>query len=244
MKLLLNDMIFSYEKLNTFFERLKQKGPVIPLKDWDLKDVVTLLRHDIDLDVDNAYNLFKIEVDAGVRSTFLFLTSCYTYNILSENNRKKIREISDQGFEVGLHFDPLLYSDHENLSKKVFFEAGIIEEITGKPVKTISLHNPSIHGKYPVFENYINAYTAPYFNPDDYISDSRLGFRGKDPFNFIENKRNVTTQVLLHPLHFSKHERDYKNILKDYYSNHFQYTDSQFRQNNNVYDSQVPPNLI
>ena len=80
--------------------------------------------------------------------------------------------------------------------EKVKLECKILEEITEESIVSISLHNPSISGEYPLFEGYFNAYSEELFSDDRYISDSMRvdptlhPFRGKDPYEFIKNANN------------------------------------------------------
>lgn len=106
----------------------------------------------------------------------------------------------EMGHEIGLHFDPTLYTD--NLESAVKKEADILSFAIQAKVRSISLHNKSVHGQYPMFKDFVNAYDPKLFSDKTYISDSRFDFRGKDPFEFINNIDSGTVQVLLHPLHY------------------------------------------
>ncbi len=123
------------------------------------------------------------------------------------------------GFEIGLHFDPTLYPKEsvEGLKEKAIFEASIVEFVTGKKVKSISLHNPSIHGQYPMFGGFRNAYAPEYFQPENYMSDSRMSFRDKNPYEFIKKAATNKLQILLHPIHYS----DTVKTMQSYYARAF-----------------------
>jgi hypothetical protein len=51
----------------------------------------------------------------------------------------------------------------------------------GEKIESVSIYNPSVLGKYPLFEEYINAYDPRIFGEDRYISDSEQNFR-HDPY--------------------------------------------------------------
>lgn len=210
-------MQFTYSGLYDFLMHCKSLGDVIPFRDYNNTNSI-ILRHDIDFDVDMACKVAKVEIDAGVRSTFFFMTTCDTYNILSIPNRKKIKEIAELGFEIGLHFDPTVYdeNDVDALERYVKEEAGLIENIIGEEVKTVSLHNPSVHGQYPIFKQFINAYDLNFFNDSKYLSDSRFLFSGKDPYEFVKQVKDSVVQVLLHPMHYHDKEKTYPEIFADY----------------------------
>lgn len=210
-------MRFTYSELRNFLSHCKSLGLVIPFVDYNEENAI-LLRHDIDFDVDMAYKVAQIEVDVGVRSTFFFMTTCDAYNILSASNRKKIKEMSDLGFEIGLHFDPTLYDseDISELEKHAKRESEIIFDVTGREVKSLSLHNPSLHGMYPVFPSFINAYDLSFFDDAKYLSDSRLLFSGKNPYEFVRQVKDSVVQVLLHPIHYNEEDLGYPDILAKY----------------------------
>ncbi len=230
--------IFSYAGIQNFFKEAKKLAPVIPFSEWDGQQRVILMRHDIDLDVQPAHAMFRIQQEVGVKSSFFFLTTCHSYNPCSYSNRSMIREISDGGFEVGLHFDPLLY-DESKLQEAISFETSVLEQITGKPVKSISLHNPSMHGRFPTFHRFNNVYEEPFFSSEYYLSDSRMNFREKDPFRFLQKVKERSIQVLFHPLHFTEQGVGYQDIMSSFRQDFLIKVDQQFRPNNKSYADQV-----
>jgi hypothetical protein len=194
----------------------------------------------VDLHIKPAYELARLEKECGIESSFLILTNADGYNPLSQNNRVMLREMADWGFDIGLHFDPTIYPtfDAASLQKHVDFEATIISDITGKPVRSISLHNPSIYNQYPLFEGYVNAYSDTLFSNENYISDSCMSFRDKDVFTFFDKPLDKPYQLLLHPLHFSENGQDYNYIFTRFAKTFLSYIESGFRQNR-TYNEQV-----
>lgn len=232
--------IFDYSILSDFFKSAKILAPVIPIRQWNQKDKVFLLRHDVDLDVKPAYEISRVEEDVNVRSTFFILTTCYSYNPSSVNNRVKLLEMAEKGFEIGLHFDPLIYADERKMLKGFRVEVDILEQITGVKVSSVSLHNPSMHGRYPSFEGFNNVYEMPFFDKNFYFSDSRMGFRGKNPWKMIEAIKKDRVQILLHPMHFTDKGEGYKHIMNEFYKSFNEEVDKQFRPNNSTYKEQIP----
>jgi len=208
-------MIFSYAQYIEYLEYIKSFHTLRTFSNWQNQPCI-LLRHDIDFSVEMAYKLAQIEHKSESVSTYFFLVTGKTYNVLSHENQLKLRWINEHGFEIGLHFDPTLYpiDDLELLEKYARAEASILELIIGKKIHSLSLHNPSIHNQYPMFPSFINAYDKKIFTEDTYISDSCKSFRGKDPFRFVENKEDKTLQILLHPMHFQEEDLSYSDILK------------------------------
>jgi peptidoglycan/xylan/chitin deacetylase (PgdA/CDA1 family) len=212
-------MIFAHAELRRFFAALASHSEVLSFAaaidaGRSLAPRTAILRHDVDIDIEAAVAMAEIEAEFGIRSTFFFLTGCDTYNAASAANRRHLRRLTEQGFEVALHFDPLLYPGlaDEELLPAVRREADWLGEIAGRPVRSISLHNPSVHGRYPAFKDFINAYDPAFFDPKRYLSDSCMGFRGKDPFEFIREREQQPVQILLHPFHYSDRGGGYPEL--------------------------------
>ena len=203
-------MIFKYDKFKEFLREINKLGKTQLFKNWK-GDKVFLLRHDVDFDIYLAYKLAQIEKEENVVSTYFILPTCESYNVLSQKNRIFLREMIEMGHEIGLHFDPSLYN--ENLESALEKEIEILSFAIQEEVKSISLHNPSIHGQYPMFDGYINAYDPIMFSDENYISDSRFLFRGKDPFEFLKNINKSMVQILLHPMHYSVNGGGYDEIF-------------------------------
>lgn len=188
---------------------LARKVPVFRLCDWNGQPGV-ILRHDIDLDVEMAINFARLELEVGVRSTVFIMTTGETYNPTSKSVQNSLKWLESNGFEIGLHFDPTVYDTEDELLLASFAEreAAVLEAIVGASVRSISLHNPSITGKLPIFSGWKNAYDPKIFGSDIYLSDSRMVLR-HDPYTFFASAQIKTMQLLLHPMHFSVSGQSY-----------------------------------
>jgi len=233
-------MIFKYEELRHFFSEINNLGRTELFRDCN-GDKVFLIRHDIDFDLKLAHNMAMIENELGIVSTFFILTSCHSYNVLSQQNRTLLKEIINMGHEIGLHFDPTLYL--ENLNKYVEKEADVLSLACGSEIKSISLHNPSVHGQYPLFKNYVNAYDPAMFSNNNYISDSCFSFRGKNPFEFIKGIKSSMIQILLHPMHYSEQGWGYDNIFVNSFKSYMNQIHESFLVNP-TYREQVGDNFF
>ena len=221
--------IFKYSELASFLRHTGERFMVTSLGKWDGSNAI-ILRHDVDFQVERAYDLALLEKDCNVTSTFFFLTTCHSYNPMSALNRSMIRRITEMGFEVGLHFDPSVYggvSDSE-MEQHAWNEARILSTTTGQDVKSISIHNPSVHGKYLLFEGFRNAYDPAIFSSDRYLSDSRMEFLS-DIWDFVERVKDHPVQVLLHPLHFSQLGEGYPSIFSTFVHNWIEQVDQTAR---------------
>ncbi len=195
--------MFSYEKIAGFLRSASQCVPVFPMHACTGAPGM-IMRHDVDLDILPAYRFAELERSLGIRSTYFFLMSADTYNPGSKANRRMLREMAGEGFEIGLHFDPTLYpaADPTALEAHARDEAAQLADISGGPVNAVSLHNPDEYGRMPLFESFQNAYDPEYFSNGRYSSDSRMIFR-TDPFSLIDLARTSVTQINLHPEHYS-----------------------------------------
>lgn len=72
-------------------------------------DKAAVLRHDIDMDIQRAVEMARLEAELGVRATYFVLISSDFYNVFSARNTAGLREITALGHSVGLHFDEMKY---------------------------------------------------------------------------------------------------------------------------------------
>jgi hypothetical protein len=195
--------LFRYAGLRAFLERARDEVGVLRLCDW-AGQAGLVLRHDVDLDLWPAHRLAQLEREVGVRSSFFVAVSLRTYNPAAEENRRILREMAGWGFEIGLHFDAsAAEAGGADLAQACRREADWLSEIVGRPVTSMSLHNPSASGSFPLVEGFRNAYDPVLFTQNIYLSDSRMVFR-RDPEEMIELARHASVQLLLHPMHFSE----------------------------------------
>jgi len=228
-------MIFKYSQYKKFLEYVISVCNIFPLRVWQGQKGV-ILRHDVDLDIEPAYRLMKVEQEAGVYSSFFILTTCHTYNIASKKNRTMLREMADAGFEVGLHFDPMIYDklSVDDLSRMVRKEADVLADVVGHKVVSVSLHRPSIYQQYPLFPDFLNAYDSVIFNEGVYMSDSRMILR-QSPYDFVSDAKDKIKQLLLHPLHFTPDGGDYRIIMHRYARRFLNEIDEDFSIGNQTY---------
>ena len=222
---------------------MKSLAPIFRFKDLNDDSKGFILRHDVDFDMGLAEKMAQIEFEADIKSTFFVLLGCETYNILSKSNRSIISNISNMGHEFGLHFDPTLYS--EKLEVGFEKEVKILSDVIQEDVKSVSLHKPSVHGQYPMFNGYVNAYDKKYFETTKYISDSSMNFRGKDPFNFIEKIRQLEImQVLIHPMHFSDLLIGYGEITAETFIRKMNAFYADYSDKNDAFIEDIGPSYI
>lgn len=233
--------LFRLSQLRRFLTYCRDNFAVLPLR--AINDQPALfLRHDVDLDLEPALQLARFESECGVSSTFFVQLTSLTYNALTEENRVRIREIHHLGFEIGLHFDCAVHPEGR-AEVAMMREAEMLADIVGEPIRSVSLHAPSVTGKYPLFPQMLNAYDPAIFGAGIYLSDSCMRFR-HDPWIFVEQARRRVVQLLLHPLHFSAAGDDYSKIIRRHHSRVLQAVDKLWRINEGYRANVLTPPAI
>ena len=111
----MNDYLNENSEVNNFtlneyrflLNKTKSKYPLKGfevLDNYSLEKKFALIRHDIDMSIDKALELAKIESDLGIRATYTILMTDIFYNPLEQNNRDTLIHISNLGHDMGLHF--------------------------------------------------------------------------------------------------------------------------------------------
>lgn len=235
--------LFRYSEYERFLRHVVERYRVFSLASWDGGPGV-VLRHDVDLDVRAAHRLAAIDARCGATASFLFLTTAPSYNVLSRASTALIREIALMGFDVGVHFDPTARdaTDEDSLRAALRRDADLLQSITGRAVASVSIHNPSVHGKYLEFPGFRNAYSEAIFGPDRYLSDSRMIIRS-DPYEFVKRAESIPIQLLFHPLHFSDTGEGYPAIFDTFVADELRMLDTTFRVIS-TFDAEVKPDLL
>lgn len=101
--------LLSYTDL---LKRLKERFIIKPIRDFggEIASKTIYLRHDIDHDIECAYEMALAESKMGVRSTYYVLTTDTATHWWADRNRresglKMLLEMQEMGHEIGLHYD-------------------------------------------------------------------------------------------------------------------------------------------
>jgi len=165
-----------------------------------------LWRHDVDLSVHRALRIAEIERAARVRSTFFFLLHSEFYNLLERAIAVRVRRIAALGHHVGLHFDPSFYGSGLNtrrLCEKLAGEKRLLEDVAGKPVRVLSLHDPTPASLKQFSGNaiagMINVYGRKVRAQYEYCSDSNGYWRHRRLRDLLAQPAYPRLHVLTHP---------------------------------------------
>ena len=166
-----------------------------------------LLRHDIDLEVDLALKMAKIEKEMGVESTYFFLMSNESYNLISSTNIKKLKEIKDLGHTISLHFDMTIYRN-----SKIGFseESDLFNKIFKENINIVSIHRPikDFLEKPDCYFDIPNTYEKTFTKDISYFSDSGGSFRYGHPLDSKAFLNNKNIQLCIHPVWWIDNKED------------------------------------
>ncbi|HEY2013017.1 MAG TPA: hypothetical protein VGH38_05915 [Bryobacteraceae bacterium] len=154
------------------------------------------LRHDVDISPRMALRLGEIAGKNGITSNLFFQINSETYTLCSPQTLKYIERLREMNHCVGLHVDEnLIGSDEEAVARTIEW----FRTCCGPIDSVVSFHRPNERVLGRVYQKFVNAYGAPFFGEDRYLSDSRrsLAFWPKLT-EWLEEGRSPI-QLLLHP---------------------------------------------
>ncbi len=132
-------LLGDYEKFVNAF--LDKNYLFISYDELDLKnDKQVILRHDVDVSIDLALKMAILENNSNVKATYFFLLSNLSYNLLADENIKKVKKIRELGHNISLHFDLSIY---KNPRKSFIKEKKIFEDVFDENINIISIHQPT-----------------------------------------------------------------------------------------------------
>lgn len=155
---------------------------------------VLFLRHDIDVSIEDALKMARIEQGLGVSTTYYVRLNTAFYSLKDTQTLQNLMEIINLGHEVGLHYDHTRDLDP-------FSSCKALEKITNVPVRSLSFHIPlpeqmrsgglKICGR-------INAY-APELR-EGYMADSSGRWWDGEPLPRLKKPEFPLLQLVVHPV--------------------------------------------
>lgn len=214
---------FTYDEYRGILSKLKQKYDLVSFSEAnkkfnDGKDGFSVIRHDVDAELGKALTMALIEKDMGVSSTYFFLISTDTYNLLSGSNRKAAQEILKLGHEAALHFDPTLY-EPKDWTNRLAWEKSVLQEALGTEIQTVSFHkHASYQEGFEIKTSLLETTKAPFFNnPIKYFADSRGRWRFGHPIESEAFREGKPMHLSFHPIWWGEEpEADPKIKLAQY----------------------------
>jgi hypothetical protein len=140
-----------------------------------------ILRHDVDLSLDAARRMAKLEAEAGATATYFLMTESVFYNLASNEGVAAIAALRDLGHRVGLH--------------AVYPNAVLDERFD--PV--VAWHNPDPEYMTRPIDGAVNVMQEGFFDPPTYRSDSNQRWRSGCPHPELRARGFPWLQLLVHP---------------------------------------------
>lgn len=227
--------MYNFDRYKLLIEKLLKAG-LKPTVNWNKKPCAQtlLLRHDIDFSIDYAYQIALVEHNLNVNSTFFFMLSCNMYNFLSEHNQRLVKNISDMGHKISLHFDIKAYKSLDGFN----FEKKIFENSTNNIIDIVSIHRPGsfLDNNNSLLQGTPQTYQDVYCKDMKYISDSG----GKNILPLVNEYLNKTREcglhLLTHPVWWID-KLDKPTIkLNSWRSKYIEFITSQIRANCKTYE--------
>ena len=139
------------------------------------------LRHDVDLSLEAARTMARLERELGAHATYFMLTESVFYNLESALGRETIAELRDLGHAVGLH------AVHPRAARDDRFDA------------VVAWHNPDPDYVHEPVSGMVNVMQAPWFTKGRYRSDSNQHWREGCPHDELRTGAFEWLQLLVHP---------------------------------------------
>lgn len=170
-----------------------------------------LLRHDIDNDVQAAWEMAKIESELGIKATYFFMTRSPLYNLFSRHNDSLVRKILSMGHSLGLHYDQGYDEkrkiDAEESKQQIESECRYLEKAFDTKIAGVSFHQPSerlLSSSEFSLKTRVNTYDKMSLRGYKYFSDSNRSLNNNFMFEYIERSTLIdedgNIQLLIHPM--------------------------------------------
>jgi hypothetical protein len=139
------------------------------------------LRHDVDLSLEAALELARLEAELGVRATYFLMTRSVFYNLGSDAGQQALAELRALGHAVGHH---AVYP-HVDLDDR--FD------------RVVAWHNPDPEFVSQPIDGAVNVMEPPWFDRERYRSDSNQHWRHGCPHEQLARGEFDWLQLLVHP---------------------------------------------
>jgi hypothetical protein len=139
------------------------------------------LRHDVDLSLEAALQLARLERAHGATATYFLMTESVFYNLSSSEGRAALAELRDLEHAVGLH--------------AVHPHADLDDRFDG----VLAWHNPDPDYVFKPVDGAVNVMQAPWFTRGHYRSDSNQRWREGCPDEELRAGTFEWLQLLTHP---------------------------------------------
>jgi hypothetical protein len=205
----------SYIRLLEF---LREHYKIVPFYRANYQDTPYLiLRHDIDFSLREALEMARTENKLNIKSTYFVLLSSVFYNIFEGENASYLKQISNLGHEIGLHYHPAQYERYDqNPQSTLLMQVRLVESLTGKKIYSISRHGLWARDPFATSKEFINA-NNPYFRGDLFVHESSRAWTTVNGLSLILRNGAKRVQLLIHPENWQTKSLSREKLLEKHF---------------------------
>ncbi len=214
---------FSLDHYRETLEKALTSGyRIYPFRDWvqgTLQGNYTiLLRHDIDVSLEEAAQFAKVERELGISATYFIRLHARFYQPLTPESWMYLGELCEKGTDIGLHYERNFYemtgNDHVEMLRQ---DVEILNSILGKPIYGCAAHMPKSFTTFDMatvrsIGLAYEAYAPEFTQKRKYISDSRRYWREGCFCQWLGKNHHLT--VLTHPIWWLSTSEEAPQILE------------------------------
>ena len=197
------------------------------------------LRHDIDLALDKALLLAKIEHKNKVTATYFLQIDSAFYNPFNKESLEIVKEILPLGHHLGLHFNKeICQFSKRSINEEIKIQLNILKHFF--PVKNVvSFHRPSLEILNQKIDSgkIISTYEPDFFQKIKYLSDSGGNWREGCPCEILAQGKYSNIQILTHPIWWGRNSKNTTEILREYLKQKVKDLDNYLVKNIKTYHS-------
>lgn len=204
-----------------------------------------ILRHDVDISLEDALRIARIESEMGITSVFHVLLTSEIYNPASNKAKEILEIIRNYGHRIGLHVDPMAIGtgnpEEASFQKGVRELFDIARLVLGK-LDSYSVHRPAANGKMDALHpTRLTFPVPPYADADEYRngilyrSDSRREWRQGCLCGQIPHFNGQVLQLNTHPIWWPQEMQSREEVLWSHLSRQVGIVDEYFAANLSFY---------
>jgi hypothetical protein len=172
---------FALDHYRELLEAAEAGGYTWARFDAEPQEADLFLRHDVDLSLEAALAMGRLEQELGAHATYFLMRESVFYNLDSALGRDAIAELRDLGHAVALH------AVYPRAVKDDRFDA------------VVAWHNPDPEYVHEAVSGFVNVMQPPWFTRDKYRSDSNQHWRHGCPHEELRAGGFEWLQLLVHP---------------------------------------------
>ena len=180
-----------------------------------------IIRHDVDFSLEKAAQFAKWEKQIfekikGYKGIYFVLVTSDFYNIFSKKSQGFLKQIIENGHEIGLHFDEKRYESGD-IRQYIYKEIALLENVLEQKIRTVSMHRPSPEVLEADLDLgiIINSYGKRFFQDFKYVSDSRMHWR-ENVESIIRSRSYPALHILTHPIWYTKEEQQTREKIMNF----------------------------